>query len=382
MVMVRVLIAALCCLTPVGAQSGKPTKQPSSASKDAALSITIKATRKKPTAGSSLDVIVHVRNISSETQYLDEVASTLVFPSDLSTTGSIGRSFVYFGQESPFYSLPAGEETILFCSAGDSPPPPPEDQKGATQKDQKGAPQSNRWQLTIPVWPEIQHFWSFAPGDYEVAALIYHTTDPKGGDAHVATEQITIPMGAPQSVVLFGAGLGGLCAYVLFLRLKPSNIDSLQGQKLSARILRESSRALSAVIFSIVVTILLSRISETQFFIKVTVEDLWGALATGFVASYLGEGLLDRLMLASSTSGRTDESRSSTKDKEKTDSLSMENSQPQSSGVNSAAGNMPHKELDRKFQALSGIGGDGRDRQVLGLDDVQTVKEAQPRLGS
>jgi hypothetical protein len=43
-------------------------------------------------------------------------------------------------------------------------------------------------------------------------------------------------------------------------------------------------------------TVVLSRIAETQFFIKVSVSDFWGAIAVGFLANYGGWALLDKMV--------------------------------------------------------------------------------------
>ena len=49
-------------------------------------------------------------------------------------------------------------------------------------------------------------------------------------------------------------------------------------------------------LLSAIITILLARIAETQFIIKVSVSDLWGAIAVGFLINYGGWTLLERLM--------------------------------------------------------------------------------------
>jgi hypothetical protein len=50
------------------------------------------------------------------------------------------------------------------------------------------------------------------------------------------------------------------------------------------------------MLLSAIVTILLSRLSDTQFLIKVSVADFWGAIVTGLVAQYLGSKWLERLL--------------------------------------------------------------------------------------
>jgi hypothetical protein len=53
---------------------------------------------------------------------------------------------------------------------------------------------------------------------------------------------------------------------------------------------------LGAALLSIIVTILLARLSETQFLIRITVADFWGAVAIGFVANYAGAEVLNKII--------------------------------------------------------------------------------------
>jgi hypothetical protein len=59
---------------------------------------------------------------------------------------------------------------------------------------------------------------------------------------------------------------------------------------------------------SVIITILLSRIEQTAFFIKVTVSDLWGAIAIGFFGNYGGMALIDKMVRpqGSTNSGASD----------------------------------------------------------------------------
>jgi hypothetical protein len=52
------------------------------------------------------------------------------------------------------------------------------------------------------------------------------------------------------------------------------------------------------MLMGVVVTILISRIAETQFFVKVTINDLWGAIAVGFVINYYGPRVLGQVFRA------------------------------------------------------------------------------------
>ena len=98
---------------------------------------------------------------------------------------------------------------------------------------------------------------------------------------------------APQWVILFGAVVGGLVAYFLLpnIRLKPNKIEVLG--------------LLTAALLSSIVTILLARLSETQFLIRITINDFWGAIAMGFVASLSGTSILKRFSVQESEAGKT-----------------------------------------------------------------------------
>ena len=60
------------------------------------LDITVTTSRKRPAAGSDLDVLLHIKNISATTLFLDKKTSTLVYPSELTNGGRNGRSFTFF----------------------------------------------------------------------------------------------------------------------------------------------------------------------------------------------------------------------------------------------------------------------------------------------
>ncbi len=113
---------------------------------------------------------------------------------------------------------------------------------------------------------------------------------------------------APQTVILFGAAVGGLFAYFIHPQARRRLIDSAPSRgrtflhEATRRILQEIGGAFAALLLSTIVTILLSRISETQFFIRVTVSDLWGAITIGFVANYAGSTILSKILAKVSAS--------------------------------------------------------------------------------
>ena len=119
-------------------------------------------------------------------------------------------------------------------------------------------------------------------------------------------ESVTLPITAPETVILLGAAIGGLISSFIFGRLQPTKDNTDSSEKSSNKfkdlwretktIFRRYIRpALWSMIFSATVTILLARLAETQFIIRITVADLWGAITIGFVANYLGTGLIERM---------------------------------------------------------------------------------------
>jgi hypothetical protein len=103
------------------------------------------------------------------------------------------------------------------------------------------------------------------------------------GEHKTETSNVAVIVAAAEWVVLFGAMVGGFFAYALIptSRLYPGS--TWKG-------------LFSAATLSAVATILLSRLSETQFAVHVTVNDFWGAVAVGFVAGSTGRAVLERFL--------------------------------------------------------------------------------------
>jgi len=59
--------------------------------------------------------------------------------------------------------------------------------------------------------------------------------------------------------------------------------------------MKKISGAITSMLMSTVVTILIARVADTQFPIRITVSDVWGSIAIGFIANYLGIELLNKI---------------------------------------------------------------------------------------
>ena len=130
----------------------------------------------------------------------------------------------------------------------------------------------------------------FEPGPYRLAITANYGSDANP-TAEVALATPTVNVAAPQRVILVGAALGGLLAYLILPRTRRRSPAGTQWH----RIARAVAGPAGAMLLSVVITILLARLSETQFVIRVTVADLWGAIAVGFIANYLGVEALSKI---------------------------------------------------------------------------------------
>lgn len=103
------------------------------------------------------------------------------------------------------------------------------------------------------------------------------------GEHKTETTNVTVIVTAAEWVVLFGGMLGGAFAFVLIpsSRLYPGS--TWKG-------------LFSAIMLSAIATILLSRLSETQFVIRVSVNDFWGAVAIGFIVGSMGRAVLEKFL--------------------------------------------------------------------------------------
>ena len=151
--------------------------------------------------------------------------------------------------------------------------------------------------LLDEVFTEL-NFIFFNPGDYKitVTANYWHHPVPPFDDYRIAVQTKTVRVAAPQSVILFGASLGGLIAYFILPQGRRRLTQSSESKNWVWNSLKEIGGILGAMLLSAIVTILLSRVSESQFLIRVSITDFWGAIAIGFISNYLGYEILKRLI--------------------------------------------------------------------------------------
>lgn len=262
-----------------------------------AIEVQVETTRSGATAGSGLGFIAHVRNISDQTILIHEQYFNLTLPPELEDPMSwamYGYPGYFPEPEDPesrwsnVVAIKPGDTYAVFWTPGPNASEPPS-HPGLF---------SNVWKV---VNFQLRYLF-FSPGKYTITVVARYWIDPElppDGKSHTVTASTTFTIRAPQFVILFGAGLGGLLAYFILPHRRRILAKSPEGPgwlQVIRRLAKESLGLISSMALSVIVTILLSRLSDTQFFIRVTVEDLWGAIAIGFVANYFGYKGLARLL--------------------------------------------------------------------------------------
>jgi hypothetical protein len=151
-------------------------------------------------------------------------------------------------------------------------------------------------------------FLFFSPGDYQMTVGAKYWLNPRrdARNYHTAHQSIVVHIGAPQFVILLGAMIGGFVAYLIFPSRRTAEVKTESSTTSWVKISRATraifavqkrvGTAFGAMLWSAIATILLSRLSDTQFLVKVTVADFWGAIAIGLVAQYVGSRWLERLI--------------------------------------------------------------------------------------
>jgi hypothetical protein len=294
------------------------------------LAIKIEITRPQLTPGSGIGVIAEIRNQSKSTIFLHEDNLILTLPPELEAPSNKGGGW--------YGNFPAEDHRV-------------KNRKGEFVKDDKGNisnqnvasrlppgdtvkaffyqnPLSVRQSVDDTGWYQVVNLVAtirtvifselsyifFSPGAYKFTVSAKYWIDPKKpGDPEyrVAVQSDVFNIAAPQFVILTGAALGGLIAYFILPKARRRILstarrveDSSPIVRLSRRIVLEAAGFVGAMLLSSIVTILVARISETQFLIKVSVADFWGAIAIGFIANYAGSAVLNKIIPGGDDDGR------------------------------------------------------------------------------
>jgi hypothetical protein len=272
------------------------------------LDIKIETSRPQPTAGTGLGVIAELKNLSNTTIYLRERDVALTLPPELEGPFVSEQSWFAFFPNTNTDPYNRGSNTIAL-QPGDAYKSfwtalPYRSQQEESQLS-LGRVISN---VVNTVLSEL-NFIFFSPGSYKITTSVKYWMKPELSDENynTSTQSVIIPVSAPQSVILIGAALGGLIGYFILPHARQILIElpsrttadtSFLGkiETTLRRLAVEISGIVGSVLLSAIVVILLARLSETQFLIRVTVTDFWGAIAIGFVANYAGSKFLEKIL--------------------------------------------------------------------------------------
>jgi hypothetical protein len=236
-----------------------------------AIDIKVETFRKQLVPGDAVGVVADITNNSGAPVYMRQQDVQLAFALLLARSGfALDGSFpTEYMERNPLLCLKPGETYRVFWV--ETP--------------------------TFDFWQWLQYL-RFVPGAYPITVEAKYWDKAKfdSDDYHTAVAEKTVDFAAPESIILFGAVLGGfIFALLSWVRAEegnpsPSRLDN------APAFVRIGLSLLGSALLSVIITILLSRIQETQFFIKVSVSDLWGAIAIGFLGNYGGFALLDKMI--------------------------------------------------------------------------------------
>ena len=309
-----ILLAIL--LLSFGHASAQRIGQPS----ESLIRIVFEPTRPQLTVGPGFGVVAEIKNVSnSDTVYIWEGYTVLIVPPELWDPSKRNQS-------DPSKPDPWAALWGYFPSDVR-----PENVAGTCVALQPGDTYSVFWNIRSEgqskllgyLFNQIKselYFMFFSPGSYKLTVQVQYWTSPtvkgkeqpyrchggnptdpnKLNDYRAVAQTVTLPVAAPQSVTLFGAAIGGLIGYWILPAGRRRLMTGIATTSRTAHWILQGGRvllgSLGAVVLAMIVTILLSRIADTQFFIRVTVADLWGAIAVGFIASYIGAKVLDSIL--------------------------------------------------------------------------------------
>jgi hypothetical protein len=172
-------------------------------------------------------------------------------------------------------------------------------------------------------WSRLRRRLDFVPGNYNfvLSGTLTVAAQPPNADApgtlprssgsssdvaetpegHYFTETASLPVTIDQSQIIVYAGLGGLIAFLVMSFRNAATLSEHAGKVQAASrkpfskiviILREAG---AAILVSVTVTVIASRLSTATFPVRVSVDDFWGALTVGFVSYFVGGKFIDKL---------------------------------------------------------------------------------------
>lgn len=285
------------------------------------ISIAIEASRAQPTVGGSFSLLATVKNLGAKPITFTGMKTTLFIPPEISGSEdpSLCTFYGYFtteaGEPNFTYAYPVTiqpEDVYTVAWTLGTPTTMTTPNPAATPGTQPRPPGVIHGMIER-IKSEMQ-FVFFTPGDYKATvALRYHVDGDPDTVLRSVSQSALVHVAAPQSVILSGAAAGGLLGYIITLLFLTKKTPQSEEKETAAKsthmpqwlneIIRVAVKlskfiagVIGSVLLSAIVTILLSRLSETQFLIRVSINDFWGAIAIGFVANLTGIKILSKIV--------------------------------------------------------------------------------------
>ena len=289
--MPRILLFLILLSLAAGDGSGQGSAQrgtaPADPKSDSPIKLTLRSSRAQLASDTAFEVNVTIENTSDKTIYITSNYLTLTLPPEVDPMPPGENSW------SQWRSVPG--TGIL------EPNTDPWEKVIPVQP-------GSRMLVTIPVtqlgfWHRFAAGMKLVPADYTMHVVCAYWTsmeDAGKRSPNFSTQvaDLTVPFVAPLPAILGGAALGGFLAFVLLPNLwLPVQRKLSDHHWLEQTFIIFRGFALSALL-SVVVAILLSRVSGSQFLVSVSVQDFWGSVAVGFIAAASGTGVLQRWNLS------------------------------------------------------------------------------------
>lgn len=267
-----------------------------------AITVSLKPSRSQVAVGTAYGITAVIKNVSNDPIWMNTCFMTMTAPRELDPNGPEDwYAVVPFPGKTPntekncimeklggkSFALLPGSEIPAFWTANEKEHP------------------NGREDKLIQPGGGILAAITFSPGKYNVQASVAYWDNKNDAEAGTPshgseTSNLDVDFVASQRVILLGAVVGGLIAYILLRRKNLSRPHLNDGWRSAGE------GVLTAILLAPTITVLLARVPDAAAFnfVKVNVGDFWGALAVGFLASASGTKILQKLSGASPTERR------------------------------------------------------------------------------
>lgn len=279
------------------------------------LKLTLKTSLPQAAADVTFGISVEIENLSNAPVYLPAGELFLILPPEINPIG-LNPSGDYSTAWQLGLSAPLDEKGVATVKSGSIPTLQPGSIVTLQPKSRTIAYfnllQKTTLDLKHDLTPDrsLKGWWrrnvdalKFVPGDYTLRVVCPYwkdLDDARNGNPNYFTEaaEIKVPIVAAQTTILVGAALGGIMAFVLLPSLWLPMTKEWSAHSRWHKLFIVGRGFLVSALLSVMIAILLSRMSDSPFLVKVSVQDFWGAITIGFIAGTSGTAVLQRFTIS------------------------------------------------------------------------------------